>query len=230
MKTNTIARLIGSATLALLLMPPSARGNDVTVAGADLIGFRSTTNGLIGAANWTTANGGMKISWIVGFDAGSNLWSYSYTFARLDDSELSGPGLSHWILELSTNVTAETLGSVMTNANFSLSSVLGPQTWGPAPGNPNLAVSFFGVKFELGQANFSFQSTRAPVWGDFYAKGGSSSTAQNTGIGGDPTLSTTDVLPWIPTPDTSVVPEPSPLVLVVAGLGVVACLTRRRAA
>lgn len=224
MKRIALASLVGLATLA------PARATDVPVTGADLAGFRSTTNGLAGAANWVTGSGGFKVAWNIAFDPGSNLWNYSYALTRLDGSTLTGPGLSHWILELSTNVTLATLGSVISNANFSLTAVVGPQVWGPAPSNPNLATNFFGVKLNLGQSTYTFQSTRAPVWGDFYAKGGSSSSAQNTGIGGDPTLSTTSFLPWVPTPDTTVVvPEPSAWMLVAAGLVGLWAVRRRRA-
>jgi hypothetical protein len=91
----------------------------------------------------------------------------------------------------------------------------------------------YGIKFTptdktaASSYTFTFQSTQNPVWGDFYAKDGSGggppplvwATAWNSSFGSDPTSLTTDFTPWIPVPDTEStrIPEPSSLLLLVLG-------------
>lgn len=137
--------------------------------------------------------------------------------------------LSHVILQVSSDFT---------NADFSLTSTydvtgvaraglatLGTYSSGD-PSNPGLPGDIYGIKFSTflgGMVDLvEFMSTRAPVWGDFYAKdgtnGGSDVYGYNTGFGTTPP-SEGDLSFWIPRPDTAVaVPEPSTLLLLSTSL------------
>jgi hypothetical protein len=217
----------------------------LVTSAADLTGANSfrDSRDLVVTNGWTTANGGFKIDWIITFNGGTIQWTYQYTFTS-DDGTGMTPNASHWIFEVSENFTSNDIS----DANF---PTVGPQTFladpdapnstspGANKGKPNLPANIFGIKADSGSdevadATFSFTSTRAPVWGDFYAKDGKHTgivvTAWNTGIGTDPTAVTTDFTPWIPTPGTlpvlpSNIPQviPEPTAAVVWGLGVFMC-------
>ena len=88
------------------------------------------------------------------------------------------------------------------------------------------------VEYEDGEIEFEFVTEQAPVWGSFYASDGDTLHAYNIGLGGmpDPSGPFTN---YIPTPDgyylgTWSVPEPSTLVLLLSGMGVLAGAARFR--
>jgi len=74
----------------------------------------------------------------------------------------------------------------------------------------------------------TFTTEQAPVWGDFFATGGQD-YAYNVGISTLPDAGTTDFTYWIARPDGATsVPEPSTLVLLLSGMGVLAGAARFR--
>jgi hypothetical protein len=84
--------------------------------------------------------------------------------------------------------------------------------------------------------NFSFTSTRSPVWGDFYAKSGKDNgiwvTAWNVGFGNpdtDPAVGpySGSEQNHILRPDTITVPEPGILILLGIGIAAVGIASRR---
>ena len=102
------------------------------------------------------------------------------------------PAGSHWIFEVSPIITDANVGQYIYDENFTL---VGPQTWTADPntpnsttpgannGNPNLPANLYGVKADTGTdpntqppgvagGTYTFSSTQAPVWGDFYMKDG----------------------------------------------------------
>ena len=106
------------------------------------------------------------------------------------------------------------------------------------PGNPGFPAgeTIFGIKFDLNgdQRTVTFDSTRQPMWGDFYAKGGSSSFAYNADVGvGVANVNDYNAVPIdalggslskVLVPDT--IPEPtSMMLLAIAGAAIAA---RRR--
>jgi len=147
-------------------------------------------------------------------------WHYSYTVSGT--ATTGGQGLSHLILDTSDtciNVAAGTLAdpNCITNNAVTIS----PGKYISAPSNPNFpaGASIIGVKFNVvgGPAlpvTLTFDSDRAPVYGDFYAKVANSTTAYNNGLG----IETTSTLlsDFIAMPG-ELTPEPGTAALMLAG-------------
>ncbi len=219
------------AGIAALLCPPDA-------ASAALIDLASTPedSGIIGGVDWAPSPGadGFRIDWEI-YSNGDGTWHYIYTFRDEDESALT-PATSHVIIQLSDNIEADDL--------FNFSGDADPNevefgTFGEHQGNPGFPTgkSIFGVKIALDgdQSQIEFDATRQPMWGDFYAKGGSDSYAYNADIGvavanlyeydGTPVDGEGQPLGKILVPDT--VPEPASLAMLALG-GLALARTKRR--
>jgi len=212
-----------SLLIGVLTFPCMVYADSILVTGSDLIGSRSTPelSGIVATDGWDAENGGFTISWNINYDSG--VWNYSYTFNNVSGG-VPNPDMSHLILEVSPIITEANLSSYLwdfkVNEEITGFDVLGPKEWESGNENPYIPGVIYGIKFddlEDGSYLFTFKSTQAPIWGDFYTKDGQQSgtwaTAWNTGFGTDPTLGTTDFTKWIPTPDTLQVPEPGILIL-----------------
>lgn len=220
-------------TMVVLVMAAHGWATPILVDSSNLIGLRSTpiSLGLVASDGWTQENGGFKISWNIS-QVGDD-WSYSYTFTKTDGSQLT-KNVSHWILEVSPIITAENVYGYIFNTNFTLE---GPEIWTESQSNPYMPEEIYGIKLDTGLTIYTFMSTQAPIWGDFYAKDGKQSdiwaTAWNTGIGTDPIGS--PFTNWIPVLDTTNgggggqdVPEPGTLLLLGSGLIGLAFYGRRK--
>jgi len=108
-------------------------------------------------------------------------------------------------------------------------------TWGPqGKSNPGIdGYSISGVKFSLTSiknGTLTFESNRAPVWGDIYVKGGQG-YAFNAGLKNH---ASEDVKLFVARPDTvigrsgSETPEPSTMVMLGSGLALAAWIRRRK--
>jgi hypothetical protein len=123
---------------------------------------------------------------------------------------------------------------------------LGPETFyfdggNSNPGMPNPPGYIYGFKWEAPNEDlypdepdwlvmtFSFDSTKDPVWGDFYAKDGMDGDAwtyaYNIGFGEDPS---DDFKNWIARPDGASVPEPGTMFLLGAGIIGIALFSRNK--
>lgn len=149
---------------------------------------------------------------------------------------------SHSIFEISDNIDKYNIDTEIYNlqVNGHSSSVPDPRTYSPSdPGNsnPGLPDDIYGLKFELKGLNekISFDSTRAPMWGDIYAKDGQSAGhfvyAYNKGLGTEPGLGATDFTKWIAVPNSHKVqvPEPATYLIMLSSLAL-AGLARRKMA
>jgi hypothetical protein len=193
-------------------------------AAGELTGSRSdpATSGVV------TTMTSFQIGWTI-TNTGPSAWHYIYTISGVVAS--GGLGLSHFILDTSDNCINTTSGTFtdancVTNATISAGTVtLVPGDYSSAGGgNPNFPVGpdIIGVKFNVvgGPAipvTIAFDSDRAPVYGDFYAKVANSSTSYNNGLTNHASTTLSD---FIARPDTSgsVIPEPAAWLLSSGGL------------
>jgi hypothetical protein len=178
-------------------------------------GYISWNKNLVASYNW--ANSYTALSWIVSFDSSSNYWTYRYTFTT--DGK---PGISHVITEVSATFDKDNIEEGTTE-RYELG------TYTPYnPSNPGIPGYLYGLKFEVPAGNsgrnfsWTIVTDRAPMWGDFYAKGGSNGYVYNTEFGNTndaPIGNNKNLFGWVLVPDTvSTVPEPETLILI--GIGI----------
>lgn len=186
--------------------------------------------GIAATGAWAGASpAGFKIEWEVTAITGG--FHYEY-----DISDAGGGGLnkdlSHIILQISNDAVLADF------SNFSTPYTTGDptpySTSGSSGSNPNMPNPIYGFKFtpttdpEKALFTIEFDSTRAPTWGNFYAKDGNAGpvTAWNLGLA-DP--SSTNAYAFISVPDTkTVVPLPGALLLLGGGLVRLAAYSRRK--
>lgn len=225
---NHIAAAAAFAACLSLANPVDA---GILVSGTDLTSSRDVGNGVTATSGWETND--FTISWDISFNSTTSLWDYEYTFSNAVISGVGG-NVSHWIFEVSPEFTS----SDISDASF---KVEGPGTTSsPSSGNPFLPGDIFGIKADTEASVYTFSSTKAPIWGDFYGKDGKTdgvfNAAWNTGFGTDPLGTTTDFTNWVATPDTvlglpPVVPEPASLAiwsLLAVGCGAGALRRRKK--
>ena len=151
-------RTIWLAVVAMLVMGLSA--------SAGLMDSISTTDELMASGDWFTD--GFKVAWEISPILGEldYRWHYRYEFTKSDDSSLA-KDVSHFIIQVSENFTSDDISGGLVPDWYDAGN----------PSNPGIPGAIWGIKIDLdGENGFSFDSTRDPMWGDFYAKDGVAST------------------------------------------------------
>jgi hypothetical protein len=203
------------------------------------ISLNGSSDGYLqGTGDWNDM-GPTSLSWDVSW-SGSGLVHYSYTF------DVAHHDISHLSLELSDTFTASDISNVTINGNSTSNYSLGSFTGGNVPFN-TMPGDMYGIKFSVPSgsltATITFDSTRLPEWGDFYARCGvrlehtldpsdpnwkqwnsawntGFATGETAGAGNDPSVATGSgsYQNHILTPNSvAVVPEPVSSMLFVVG-------------
>ncbi|MFZ9034220.1 MAG: hypothetical protein ACO21J_09755 [Anaerohalosphaeraceae bacterium] len=130
-------------------------------ANAGLVDAVSTPVGLTASGQWRTD--GFQVAWDISPN-GDRTWRYRYEFTKPAGAALK-KDVSYVIIQVSDTLTAQDISGGWVPGGYDAGS----------PSTPGLPGTIWGVKIELDDHNsFSFDSTRAPMWGDVYAKGGTS--------------------------------------------------------
>ncbi len=216
-----------AAVLLIAMCVPMAQA--VTYSGSLNAG---ENGGIVATDGWV--NAATVFSWTVtevGTVDGFILWQYDYAFT------VPKKDISHMIIEVSEGALEADFSSFVPAKGIldEYSSTSGGNS------NPNMPEKMWGLKFQPGGLTLSasFRTTRAPVWGDFYAKdgqaGGQDVTAWNAGfVSADPLARPANgsLNYHILRPDTHEKPTtgqvPEPTALMLLGLGLVGMAVARR--
>lgn len=180
-------------------------------------------NSVVAAGNWKSNGGSFKIDWSV-FLTDSKTYNYTYSITNKDGGRLSN-NLSYILLEVGPSVTEKNYTSLI--ANLTGGSMTAPTTY-TSKDISSLPADIYAIKITTESKSmpvFSFNSSLAPIWGEFYARGSSSSTyAYNTDFADNKGA----FKMAIPGATSLATPEPSTYVLLVSLLLAIIYLKRSK--
>lgn len=200
--------------------------------------------------NWLSSTTPAALSWKVDNITTPGQWHYEYTLS-VPDKGGQAADIQRVIIEASNGSS----GPAFTIANLS-SPTSSPANWiqsikvglhSPSD-NPNLPRNLYGIEFTTVNIDpklltISFDTDRAPVWGDFYARSyvvnGDFCALYNYGLFKTPETDPSDapcngsILSHVLVPDSTsigpaVVPAPAALLLSVVGVPLAGWLRRNR--
>ena len=162
------------AIAAVVTLAASAASHAAPVYGepADLSGTR--TVGAVGLDNISSDPSwdDVVLRWVI-TDNGNNTYHYSYTLENFNQ-----PAISHFTLDVTDSAIVDETPSagLVTNAQLNGFDISASLEFGNKDGITG-AVKFDiredGIPVPEGtDLTYSFNSNRAPVWGDFFIKGG----------------------------------------------------------
>jgi hypothetical protein len=221
----------GSIHLTILLLGILVLCVQVPAQATSYTGsLTSADGGLLGTGIWfdNTAPGWFapELTWIVTWND-DNSWHYDYTLSVFSKS------VSHMIVEASPSFGSENIWGE--SGPFASVDVGDFGAGGPNPGMPD---GVHGIKFDSTtgtSVRIQFDSDRAPVWGDLYAKDGKSDGIDNALWNAGFTIADYDpqspvqsgsFMGHLLVPDT--VPEPCGLAAFIVGLTSLASMGLRR--
>jgi len=207
-------RILLTIALAIMLLCFAPSTHALQYSGT----LTSAGGGIVGTADWAS---GVSLSWVVNNTSNPGFWTYTYTWS---DTTSQFKALSHIIIELSPDVKNISVSGANVK-DFEINTYSGSD-----PSNQNMPGPMYGIKINTSNDpvtfTFSLITVRAPVWGDFYAKDGTTNqllnSAWNAGfLAADPNNAPADgtINNHILRPDTEGVMLPEPGTMILLGLG-----------
>lgn len=206
-----------SLVTLLLVLVASASFASSTFSGE----LKSVDNQITGTGTWFP----ISVSWTVS-KLVNGLWHYDYTVATYQKD------LSHLIIECSATFDEECIFNAQVNGTNWMVDV--DYYAKGSSGNPGIPDDINGIKFDATSGtdiHVTFDSSRAPVWGDIYLKDGAGNVAWNGDSQGLTGFTYPDTDPVVPVtngtisnhiivPDTvdDIVPEPAGMLALGAGI------------
>jgi hypothetical protein len=222
---NSALFLTVLAITALSMVFSAGVANALPVWGTDatgeLTGSRTSpaASGIYATQQWN--NGGFTVAWNISEAMG--VWTYKYTVTGAIKET------SHFILEVTNDANPF---KILPGTD---TKIEGPQTWTAGGSNPLMPNPIYGIKFDFGAlvSTYTIVTDRAPVYGVFYAKdgttGGADVVAWSNALNSadyktNGTLTSTD---FIVRPDGAT-PIPEPATIILLGFGLLAIPVLRK--
>ena len=199
-----------TSAMATVYFTPAFDVNDLPTESDPLTGSRSLSGGGLKVIEGSDPYATSEVSWVIFWNGTS--WDFTYDFSGF------GHDISHVTVDVSDAYASLDSGLIVNNEvtvfgvkktpDFSAQEIIGA-----------FKVEEFGDDNYVG-FSMEFLSINAPVWGDMYMKDGQHFDIANYYYNAH--SATDSICGYIPVPDTvpttTIVPEPTTLLLFVSGL------------